>query len=367
MKTMENYVTVEKLTKKYGDIVAVSSLSFTVREHEIFGFLGPNGAGKTTTLNVISTLSDYDRGKITVAGYDLAKDPEKIKALLGVVPQDVAVYGSLTAAENIALFASLYGLRGKALKEATDEALDFVGLADERKMRAAKMSGGMRRRLNIACGIAHKPRLIIMDEPTVGVDARSRETILNSIRTLRDGGATIIYTSHYMPEVQEIADRIAIIDKGRLAAIGTERELLEYVTDRKTLRIVAGSGEDADRHAAAKDIAKLAGVKSARYAPDSGEVRVDVDLGSNNISPILKALMDRGVTIKSFDEEAPNLETTFLALTGSELSAGGADGNADGTGSGTGGGAGGGAGSDTGGSTNETAAKSGRTRGRGNS
>jgi ABC-2 type transport system ATP-binding protein len=326
---MGTYVTVEKLTKKYGDLVDVGNLSFTVEEHEIFGFLGPNGAGKTTTLNVISTLSDYDRGTITVGGYDLASEPEKIKALLGVVPQDVAVYGSLTAAENIELFASLYGLRGRELKNATDEALDFVGLADERKTRAIKMSGGMRRRLNIACGIAHKPKLIIMDEPTVGVDARSRETILNSIRTLRDGGATIIYTSHYMPEVQEIADRIAIIDKGKLAAIGTERELLEYATDRKTLRIVAGSGEDEDRHAAAGDITKLAGVKSARYAPDSGELRVDVELGSNNISPILKALMDRDVTIKSFNEEAPNLETTFLALTGSALDAGETDAEPD--------------------------------------
>ncbi|MDR1292065.1 MAG: ABC transporter ATP-binding protein [Clostridiales Family XIII bacterium] len=323
---MTNYVTVEKLTKKYGDLVAVNSLSFTVEQNEIFGFLGPNGAGKTTTLNVISTLSDYDRGSVTIAGYDLAKEPGKIKALLGIVPQDVAVYGSLTAAENIALFASLYGLRGKELTSATDEALDFVGLADERKTRAGKMSGGMRRRLNIACGIAHKPKLIIMDEPTVGVDARSRETILLSIRKLRDGGATIIYTSHYMPEVQEIADRIAIIDKGRLAAIGTEQELIGYVTDRKTIRIVTGSGAAEDIRAAVAEMANLAGVKSAKYGGERGEIRVDVSLESANISPILKTLMARDVAIKSFDEEAPDLETTFLALTGSELHAGDANG-----------------------------------------
>ncbi|MDR1495673.1 MAG: ABC transporter ATP-binding protein [Clostridiales Family XIII bacterium] len=316
---MNNYVTVEKLTKKYGELVAVDNLSFTVGENEIFGFLGPNGAGKTTTLNVISTLSDYDRGSVDIAGYDLATNPVKIKALLGVVPQEIALYGLLTAAENIALFASLYGLRGKELKRAVDEALDFVGLADERKKRAGKLSGGMRRRLNIACGIAHRPKLIIMDEPTVGVDARSRDMILRSIRALRDGGATIIYTSHYMPEVQEIADRIAIIDKGRLAAIGTEKELLGYVTDRKSIRIVAGSGDTDAKRAAAADIAKLAGVKNAKYAEGGDELRVDVDLELANISPLLKVLMDRGVTIKSFEEEAPNLETTFLALTGSEL------------------------------------------------
>jgi ABC-2 type transport system ATP-binding protein len=317
---MTNYVSVEKLTKKYGDLVAVDNLSFTVNENEIFGFLGPNGAGKTTTLNVISTLADFDRGSVAIAGYGLPADQARIKALLGIVPQDVAVYGTLTAAENIALFASLYGLRGRELKRATDEALEFVGLTDERGTRASKMSGGMKRRLNIACGIAHKPKLIIMDEPTVGVDARSRDTILRSIRELRDDGATILYTSHYMPEVQEIADRIAIIDKGRLASIGTEKELIEYVTDRKTIRIVAGTGTADDRRAATAKIANLPGVKSARYIEARGEVRVDVGLESASISPILKSLMDRGVTIRSFDEEAPNLETTFLALTGRELS-----------------------------------------------
>jgi ABC-2 type transport system ATP-binding protein len=318
----QHYVTVEKLTKKYGEVVAVDSLSFTVDENEIFGFLGPNGAGKTTTLNVISTLSDYDRGTVSIAGYDLASEPAKIKALLGVVPQEIAVYGLLTAAENVSLFASLYGLRGKELKRAVDEALDFVGLADERKKRAGKMSGGMRRRLNIACGIAHRPKLIIMDEPTVGVDARSRDMILRSIRALRDEGATIIYTSHYMPEVQDIADRIAIIDKGRLAAIGTEEELLGHVTDRKSIKIAAGPGAADEKRAAVADIAKLAGVKSAKYAEDADELRVDVDLELANVSPLLKILMDRGVTIKSFEEEAPNLETTFLALTGRELGSG---------------------------------------------
>ncbi|MDR3225850.1 MAG: ABC transporter ATP-binding protein [Clostridiales Family XIII bacterium] len=323
---MSAYITVEKLTKKYGDLTAVDNLSFTVDENEIFGFLGPNGAGKTTTLNVIATLSDYDRGNVNIAGYDLAHAEFQIKGLLGLVPQEIALYQTLSAAENVALFASLYGLRGKALKKAVDNALEFVGLSDERKKRAGKMSGGMQRRLNIACGIAHRPKLIIMDEPTVGVDARSRDTILRSIRILRDEGATIIYTSHYMPEVQEIADRIAIIDKGRLAAIGTEGELLGFVTDRKSITIRIGAGAGTAAEAATSDIGTLAGVKRAKYLPESEIIRLDVDLALANISPIFSIFTNRSITVRSFEEEAPDLETTFLALTGRELNDAGNEG-----------------------------------------
>jgi ABC-2 type transport system ATP-binding protein len=314
-----NYVSVEKLTKKYGDVTAVNSLSFTVKKGEVFGFLGPNGAGKTTTLNVISTLADFDRGEVNIAGFDLVKDEFKIKGILGVVPQEIALYMNMTAVENVTLFASLYGLRGRALKNAVNEALDFVGLTDEQKKRAGKMSGGMRRRLNIACGIAHKPELIIMDEPTVGVDARSRDTILGSIKLLRDEGATIIYTSHYMPEVQEIADRIAIIDKGRLAAIGTERELLELVTDRKSVVIGIAGKAISDIETVVSDIRMLAGVKRARYEPESDEIRLDIALDMPSISPILRTIMDRGVSIRVVSEDALSLETTFLSLTGTDL------------------------------------------------
>jgi ABC-2 type transport system ATP-binding protein len=318
-----DYVSVSKLTKKYGDVTAVDNLSFSVRKGEIFGFLGPNGAGKTTTLNVISTLANFDRGEVNIAGYDVVKDEFKIKALLGVVPQEIALYQVLTAAENVALFASLYGLRGEALKKAVNEALDFVGLADDRRKQAGKMSGGMQRRLNIACGIAHKPDLIIMDEPTVGVDARSRDQILGSIKTLKNEGATIIYTSHYMPEVQEIADRIAIIDKGRLAAIGTERELLEHVTDRKTVVIGVGGRDIPDVETVVSDVRMLAGVKRARYDSERDEIRLDVELAMPTISPVLRAIMDRNVAIRDVSEEAISLETTFLSLTGTDLHADG--------------------------------------------
>jgi ABC-2 type transport system ATP-binding protein len=268
-------------------------------------------------------LSDFNRGEVSIAGYDLVKDEFKIKGLLGVVPQEIALYQNLSGAENVSLFASLYGLRGTALKKAVNDALEFVGLADDRKKLAGKMSGGMQRRLNIACGVAHKPELIIMDEPTVGVDARSRDHILGSIKTLQNEGATIIYTSHYMPEVQEIADRIAIIDKGRLAAIGTERELLELVTDRKSIVLgIMGKGAS-DIEMVVADIRMLAGVKQARYDAERDEIRIDIDLAMPGISPLLRTVMDNGVAIREVSEDALSLETTFLALTGTDLRADG--------------------------------------------
>jgi ABC-2 type transport system ATP-binding protein len=316
---MNEIVQVEKLTKRYGDLIAVDGLSFEVREGEIFGFLGPNGAGKTTTLNIITTLADFDQGRVTIAGYDLVRNAREIKALIGLVPQEIAVYTELTAQENVSFFASLYGLKGRDLKDAVGDALAFVGLADATKKRAGKMSGGMLRRLNIACGIAHQPKLIVMDEPTVGVDARSRDHIMSSIRTLRERGATIIYTSHYMPEVQDIADRIAIIDKGRLVAVGTENELLEYVTDFRTIELdVAGKDGEA-RRASAAALGAMPGVRRAVYAEEAGMIRVDVDLNISDITPVLRPILESGIRVSGVRTEAPDLETTFLALTGGAL------------------------------------------------
>jgi len=332
---MTTYVEVEHLTKRYGDVVAVDDLSFTVQEGEIFGFLGPNGAGKSTTLNVLTTLTTFDSGSIRIGEHDLAKEARAIKGLTGLVPQDIALYTNLTAAENIEYFASLYGLRGKALKAAVTEALSFVGLADHARKRVAKMSGGMQRRLNIACGIAHNPRLIILDEPTVGVDAQSREHIMGSIRTLRDRGATIIYTTHYMPEAQEICDRIAIIDRGKLAAIGTEEELLEKVTDVKNIEITLLRGHSYDRDVLHRHLRAIPDVRHIQFdahtaldqgtkdhgfpPPGADRITLDVALAFTDLSPVLKVFFDEGISIQSLTSEAPNLETTFLALTGREL------------------------------------------------
>jgi ABC-2 type transport system ATP-binding protein len=299
--------------------VAVDNLNFEVFEGEIFGFLGPNGAGKSTTLNIISTLLDYDKGEVTVAGFDLAKQERKIKALIGLVPQEIALFENLTARENIAFFAGLYGLKGRELKEAVVEALAFVGLAEHGKTRAHKMSGGMRRRLNIACGIAHHPHIIVLDEPTVGVDAQSREHIMDSIRTLRARGTTIIYTSHYMPEVQEICDRIAIIDNGRLVASGTEGELLALVTDVKSVTVQTSLAAGAAREALVERLVVLPDVRRAAFDEGSDTLRVDVALALDDLTGLLAVFMEQGVRIESLTSEAPNLETTFLALTGREL------------------------------------------------
>ena len=316
---MDDIVSVSKLTKRYGELVAVDNLSFTVGEGEIFGFLGPNGAGKSTTLNVLCTLIDYDKGDIHVCGYDLATHEREIKARIGVVPQDIALYPTLTAYENVSFFASLYGLGGSRLRTAANEALDFVGLADQEKKQAGKLSGGMRRRLNIACGIAHSPRLIVMDEPTVGVDTQSREHIMDSIKTLRERGATIIYTSHYMPEVQDICDRIAIIDHGRLVGIGTEEELLEVVTDVKTISISTRLPAGVDPARLTNQLAAVPDVRHVAYDSSASGFTLDVGLKFTGVGTILKVLMDSGATVTGLITQTPDLETTFLALTGREL------------------------------------------------
>jgi len=312
-------ITVQNLTKRFGDLTAVDNLSFEVYDNEIFGFLGPNGAGKSTTLSIIASLLSYDKGEITVGGYPLSRDARKIKALIGLVPQEIALTDNLSARENVAFFAGLYGLRGASLKAAVAEALAFVGLADHAKTRVSKMSGGMKRRLNIACGIAHHPKIIILDEPTVGVDAQSREHIMESIRTLRSRGATIIYTSHYMPEVQEICDRIAIIDHGKLVAMGTEVELLQEVTDVKSIVIRARFGDEASHAPLLESIKLLPDVRYATFDQEGETLRVDVALTLDDISPLMNALIAKGVHVESLNSEAPNLETTFLALTGREL------------------------------------------------
>lgn len=313
------FVCVENLSKKFGTLTAVDNLNFTVNKGEIFGFLGPNGAGKTTTLNIISTLLDFDHGAVSIADFDLRRDARSVRALIGLVPQSLALQPMLTAAENVSYFAGLYGLRGRALKENVAEALSFVGLAEYAKRRAGKMSGGMQRRLNIACGLAHRPQLIVMDEPTVGVDAQSREHIVESIRTLRSRGATIIYTSHYMPEVQEICDRIAIIDHGKLVAIGTEEELISMVVDTKAITIGTALSSSLNREELLGKLKLLPDVRRVVLSEDATQLRIEVPLGFTNVSPLLRMLMDLGLQIQTLTSDLPDLETTFLALTGREL------------------------------------------------
>lgn len=313
----EKFLRVQNLTKNYGDFCAVDNLSFSVDEGEIFGLLGPNGAGKSTTMNVITSLCDFSKGSVSVDGMDIVKEKSKVRRVIGMVPQEIALYPFLTAEENVKFFASLYGLRGKELNSAAKQALEFTGLSSRAKVKPKKMSGGMKRRLNIACGIAHHPKLIIMDEPTVGVDAQSREHILGSIKTLRERGATVIYTSHYMNEVEEICDRIAIIDHGKFVACGTEQELVSTVSNSRALKITTElkSGVSADE--LISELSKLPDVKKARI--DENEIILEINLSQKDFTLYLEHIQKRGLPIYAVTSESINLEDVFIALTGREL------------------------------------------------
>ena len=314
---MKEFLSVQNLVKNYGDFCAVDDLSFSVGEREIFGLLGPNGAGKSTTMNVITSLCDFGKGSVTVDGMDIVKDKEKVRRFIGMVPQEIALYPFLNAEENVKFFASLYGLKGKELNSAAREALEFVGLSDRAKMKPKKMSGGMKRRLNIACGIAHHPKLIIMDEPTVGVDAQSREHILGSIKTLRERGATVIYTSHYMNEVEDICDRIAIIDHGNFVACGTEQELISMVSDSKALKISTEVRANFPADDLISEFSMLPNVKKARI--DNGEIILEINASCKDFTLFLEHIQQRGLPICGITSESMNLEDVFIALTGREL------------------------------------------------
>ncbi|MCR8642729.1 ABC transporter ATP-binding protein [Paenibacillus sp. N1-5-1-14] len=308
-----NILEVKNLTKKFGDFIAVDHMSLSVAEGEIFGFLGANGAGKSTTISIVSSLIRSTEGEVFILGKDITKHGKFVKSNIGIVPQDIAIYSNLTAYENVAFFAGLYGLRGSELHDRVMEALEFVGLTDKAKSIPGNFSGGMKRRLNIACAIAHRPKLIIMDEPTVGIDPQSRNYILNSVRKLNEMGCTIIYTSHYMEEVEEICSRIAIIDHGKIIAEGTKEQLKAIITDTKDLWIEVKSAEGLH----IDSIKEVSGVKAIQV--EENVVKINSDTGVNNLNKIIQVFMNQEVEIRSVQEQAPNLETVFLTLTGRKL------------------------------------------------
>ncbi len=311
---MKDIVSVSKLTKKFGDITAVDRMDLTIKEGEIYGLLGPNAAGKSTTINVLCGMQHKTDGQVKIFGKDIEKDIRAIKADIGVVPQDIAIYSDLSAKENVRFFASLYGLRGALLKERTQEALDFVGLRERQNDLSKTFSGGMKRRLNIACAIAHRPKLIIMDEPTVGIDPQSRNHILSSVKQLNEMGSTIIYTTHYMEEAEFLCSRIGIIDHGKLIAEGTLSELQGIVADRKRIEIATGIEKTADAEA----LKKIKGVLDARINEDDC-VDVEVLKEADVIGALVSELTRQGVSIRDIKMHAVNLETTFLSLTGRKL------------------------------------------------
>ncbi|ATF11264.1 ABC transporter ATP-binding protein [Brevibacillus brevis X23] len=310
---MSHVLEIRQLTKKFGDFVAVDNMSLNVREGEIFGFLGANGAGKSTTINMIASLLRVTKGEITLLGKNIEKHSKFAKMNIGIVPQDIAIYEDMTAYENVRFFAGLYGLRGLLLRERTEEALEFVGLGDKSTSFPKNFSGGMKRRLNIACAIAHRPKLIIMDEPTVGIDPHSRNYILNSVRKLNDMGCTIIYTSHYMEEVEEICTRIAIVDHGKVIAEGSKEELKAIITDAKEIWI----GVRADEPLNLEGIKAIPGVNAVLQEENTIKIVSKTEI--NNLNQIIQQLIKDQVEIRSIEEQAPNLETVFLTLTGRNL------------------------------------------------
>jgi len=306
-------ISVKNLVKRYGDLVALDHLSLEIREGEIFGLLGPNGSGKTTAINCILALLKYSKGTINVMGREMSPDAYAIKQDIGVVPQEVAVFEELTVFENIDYFCGLF-VKDKSQRSAyVDEAIRFTGLEDYRKFYPKKLSGGLKRRLNIACGIAHKPKLIIMDEPTVAVDAQSRNRILEGIKELNAQGSTILYTSHYMEEVESICTRIAIMDRGKVIASGTKNELKSMISLGEKISVEVfnfnGNGQD--------DLKALKGVLSVDYSENTLVVRSQ--RGRNNLAHVLDYLKTNNINFNKIYSELPTLNDVFLEITGKEL------------------------------------------------
>lgn len=306
-------VKIENLVKRYKDLVALDHFNLDIKEGEIFGLLGPNGSGKTTTINCILSLLTYDKGTIEVFGEEMKPDSYKLKENIGVIMQNVAVFDELTVAENIDYFCGLYVKNKAKRKELVNEAIEFVGLEDFRNFRPKKLSGGLLRRLNIACGIAHKPKLIILDEPTVAVDPQSRNKILEGIQELNRQGATIIYTSHYMEEVEQICTRIAIMDKGKNLAIGTNEELKKMIKNNENISV-----EVIDLP---NDI--LQGVKSLQHVYETdyndGILLIRCNGGKHNLIRVLNYLQDNNISFGRVYSELPTLNDVFLEITGKEL------------------------------------------------
>lgn len=304
---------IENLVKRYGSVLALDHLNLDIKEGEIFGLLGPNGSGKTTAIGCILSLLKYDKGTITVFGEEMYPNSYELKKNIGVVMQNVAVFEQMSVWENIDYFCGLYVKDKHQRKELVEEAITFTGLHDYRKLRPKKLSGGLLRRLNIACGIVHKPKLIILDEPTVAVDPQSRNRILEGILELNRQGSTIIYTSHYMEEVEQICSKIAIIDHGRVLACGTTEELKKLLKTGETITI----------EAIALDEELLNGLKSLPHIfdvkYDNQILKIRLSSAKHNLVRILNYLTEQGISFGRVFSELPTLNDVFLEITGKEL------------------------------------------------
>lgn len=306
-------ILVEQLEKSYGEVRAVNGVSFEVPPGEIFGLLGPNGAGKTTTIHCLCGLISPTSGRVRIAGADVQRDRVAARRQMGLAPQELALYESLSARENLEYWAGVYGLRGAALRQRADEALELAGLADRGRDPVRRFSGGMKRRLNFACAIVHRPRVLLLDEPTAGVDPQSRARLLDLVQAQACAGAAVVYTTHYMEEAQQLCRRIAVIDHGRIIAMGTLEQLRSLIGGRDVLRVAGRM----DGPRAAEAAARMEGVEVLGAAEDLLSMRVED--GARRLEAILETLRRSGMEVRSVSLEQPSLESLFLQLTGKEL------------------------------------------------
>lgn len=309
---MEPIINVLNVSKRYGSVKALDGVSLAIERGSIFGLLGPNGAGKSTLINIISTLIVQDDGDVEIAGLSVQKDAQKIRGMLGLVPQDIALYPTLTARENLLFWGRMYGLGGKKLKGQIDDVLELSGLKDRANERVEGYSGGMKRRLNIAVALMHSPQILIMDEPTVGIDPQSRNFILERIKSFKGSNITVIYTSHYMEEIEEICDSVAIMDRGKVIASGTVEELHGLAGSLDTIYIKTEEP--------VSDLSFLKHLQSIENSYADGNTTViSVAHSKEALSSIILAFTRAGHDIRSVDMLKPNLETVFLKLTGRAL------------------------------------------------
>src|SRR5260221_5221992 len=293
--------------------LAVKGINLNIERGEIFSLLGPNGAGKTTTISMMSGLLTPTEGDVLIDGHSIIKEPIACKKLIGVVPQEIALYPQLSAGANLEFFGKMYGLSGADLAHRCDEVLDFIGLTDRQNERVDSYSGGMKRRVNIGVGLLHKPALVFMDEPTVGIDPQSRRNILDAVKTLNQQGMTVLYTTHYMEEAEELSNRVGIFDHGELIAVGKTGELVQKVGEKDTILVQVG--EEVSR--AVELVRAIPGIDGVTAS--DGTLKILTGRGRKSLPAVIKALDDNGLVLQSVEVNEPNLESVFLELTGRAL------------------------------------------------